>query len=158
MKAITIKQPWASLICEGIKNVENRKWKTNFRGRVLVHAALKDFNFNGQIISEYQREFIKAVKKPYVTGAIIGSVEIIDCIKSSNSPHREWGNMYCYHWVLANPILFPEPIPAKGRLSFWDYPNIIAESEEYGGKLFCHCQTPVKESNQVSLIIDHQLK
>ena len=39
MKAITIKQPWASLIVAGIKDIENRTWKTSFRGRVLIHAA-----------------------------------------------------------------------------------------------------------------------
>jgi hypothetical protein len=39
MKALTVKQPWASLIVEGIKNIENRTWKTNFRGRILIHAA-----------------------------------------------------------------------------------------------------------------------
>ena len=39
MKAITIKQPFASLIVEGIKDIENRTWKTNLRGRVLIHAS-----------------------------------------------------------------------------------------------------------------------
>ena len=39
MKAITIKQPWASLIVHGIKDIENRTWRTNYRGRVLIHAA-----------------------------------------------------------------------------------------------------------------------
>lgn len=29
MKLLTIKQPWASLICLGIKDVENRTWKQN---------------------------------------------------------------------------------------------------------------------------------
>ena len=39
MKTITIKQPWAQFIAEGIKDIENRTWKTNFRGRVLIHAS-----------------------------------------------------------------------------------------------------------------------
>ena len=39
MKAISVKQPWASLIISGIKDIENRKWKTNYRGRVLIHAS-----------------------------------------------------------------------------------------------------------------------
>lgn len=151
MKAITIKQPWASLICQGIKDIENRTWPTKFRGRVLVHAGVKDFDFSHSMTSEYQREFIKGIEKPYVKGSIIGSVEIIDCIKSNadlkNSP---WGDFYCYHWILANPILFTEPIPTKGKLSFWDYPGILAEPEERNGELFCHCQLPVKEINQVT--------
>lgn len=38
MKAITIKQPWASLIAHGIKDIENRTWRTNNCGRILIHA------------------------------------------------------------------------------------------------------------------------
>ncbi len=46
MKAISIKQPWASLICTprndnpnlGIKNIENRTWATKYRGKVLTHV------------------------------------------------------------------------------------------------------------------------
>lgn len=41
MKTISIKQPWASLIVEGVKDIENRTWRTKFRGRVLVHAGAK---------------------------------------------------------------------------------------------------------------------
>jgi len=121
MKAITIKQPWASLIVQGIKDIENRSWKTKFRGRVLIHAAQSDFNFDGYMTSEFQREFIKDIKKPYIKGAIIGSVEIVDCKKSIDNQNTCWGNMYCYHWILANPIKFDTPIPAKGKLSFWNF-------------------------------------
>ena len=39
MKVITIKQPWASLACLGIKDIENRTWATKIRGTVLIHAA-----------------------------------------------------------------------------------------------------------------------
>ena len=39
MKAITIKQPWATLIMSGVKRFEFRSWKTNFRGDVLIHAG-----------------------------------------------------------------------------------------------------------------------
>ena len=59
MKVITVKQPHASLIIEGveadtiilIKDIENRTWKTNFRGRVLIHdmtdeQAAKEYSFN----------------------------------------------------------------------------------------------------------------
>jgi hypothetical protein len=94
--------------------------------------------------------------------AIIGAVDIVDCILNHDSiwadktPYyllkgeEEWNGMPIYNWVLANPIKFPEPIPAKGKLNFWDYPNILAEPEEKGGELFCHCQIPVKEINQVT--------
>jgi hypothetical protein len=38
-KVISIKQPYATFICAGIKTVENRTWKTNYRGRLLIHAS-----------------------------------------------------------------------------------------------------------------------
>lgn len=41
MKVITIKQPWASLIVSGLKNIENRTWKTNFRG-ACAYSCCKD--------------------------------------------------------------------------------------------------------------------
>lgn len=39
MKALSIKQPWASLIAHGIKDIENITWKTQFRGRIFIHAS-----------------------------------------------------------------------------------------------------------------------
>ena len=42
MKAITVIQPWASLLAEGAKLYETRSWKTNYRGEILIHAGKKD--------------------------------------------------------------------------------------------------------------------
>ena len=41
MKAISIKQPWASLIIWGIKPIENRTWKPYHTGETLIHASSK---------------------------------------------------------------------------------------------------------------------
>ena len=167
MKTITIKQPWASLIVEGIKDIENHTWPTKFRGRVLIHAAAYPVKgFPCEILNDLQFAEVFNNRKldalDGVNGAIIGSVEIVDCVINHPSVWAEKskeikdvdGNVVhefkIYNWVLANPIKFPEPIPAKGKLSFWDYPNILAEPEEKGGKVFCHCQLPVKEINQVT--------
>ena len=40
MKVITIKEPFASLVADGIKKVETRSWKTNYRGEIYIHAGL----------------------------------------------------------------------------------------------------------------------
>ncbi len=39
MKVLTLKQPWATLVAEGIKKYEFRSWKTNYRGKILIHAG-----------------------------------------------------------------------------------------------------------------------
>ena len=50
MKALSIKQPWAWLICAGYKDIENRDWSTKFRGRIYVHAGLSESEMTKDII------------------------------------------------------------------------------------------------------------
>lgn len=127
MKAITIKQPWASLIVHGIKDIENRTWRTNFRGRVLIHSAQSIDISRSPLLSREQFKSVggkEEYQKHYFGnyGCIIGSVEIVDCVQNHPSIWAEEG---MYNWVLANPILYEKPIEnVKGKLSFWDYPGI----------------------------------
>lgn len=168
MKALSIKQPWASLIAHGIKDIENRNWKTNFRGTVLIHAASKQVSNIPSIFTDEQWKDmgedarVAMVLNSWNNSAIIGKVDIVDCVINHPSIWAEKSipqhsgffdvsrNKPIYNWVLENPVLFPEPIlGVRGKLSFWDYPNIVSDPEEDNGKLFCHCQIPVKEENQV---------
>ncbi len=134
MKAITVKQPWASLIAHGIKDIENRSWSTKFRGRVLIHAAAKGEKRSWGSLSDIQSSKLlqsgsslnKTSFSNLPTGSIIGSIEIVDCVMNHPSV---WAEKGVYNWVLANPKLFPEPIPAKGKLSFWEYLNINSEDD-----------------------------
>lgn len=98
MKALSIKQPWASLIAHGIKDIENRTWKTNFRGRIYIHASgkwhsrsnsndVRDLLTSEQIKKiphSLQADFIDRgiiVKDESIPlSAIIGEVDIVDCV------------------------------------------------------------------------------
>jgi hypothetical protein len=125
MKAITVRQPWAWAIINTGKNIENRNWHTHFRGRVAIHAA------SGMTRAEYEDgyESIKSIKprlkipayEDMARGAIIGTVEIIDCVEDSDSP---WFRGK-YGFVLARPKKLSEPIPCKGALRFWNVPQNI---------------------------------
>jgi hypothetical protein len=53
MKIISIRQPWADLIVNGSKNIENRSWPTSYRGPVLIHASL---NANRALCPKYRRD------------------------------------------------------------------------------------------------------
>ena len=122
MKAISIKQPYASLIVNGIKDIENRTWKTNYRGRVLIHASGTFAPIKGLTDEQYRLMKDSGIYLK-ITSAIIGSVEIVDCVKNHNSI---WAEKGVWNWVLANPVKFPKPIPGvKGKLSFWDYEQEI---------------------------------
>ena len=129
MKVLTVKQPWGILICAGIKDIENRTWKLpeKYRGeRVLIHAS-EDRKLNLMHLSSDQYiDFLNKIDistlKPcdqWPRSAIIGSVEIVDCVINHPSV---WAEKGVYNWVLANPILFEKPIlNVKGKLGFWNY-------------------------------------
>lgn len=138
MKALTIKQPWASLIVEGIKDIENRTWRTNFRGRIYVHAAQTNVL---KVISKMDDQQLKLTSSHELDlhySAIIGEVDIIDCVLNHESVWAEQmeyykceetginilakGQPYVWNWVLANPVKYDQPIlNVKGKLSFWEF-------------------------------------
>lgn len=49
MKVLSIRQPWAWLIMTGLKDIENRTWNTDFRGRFAIHAS-KKFDWDALIV------------------------------------------------------------------------------------------------------------
>ena len=102
-KAISIKQPWAYLICAGIKDVENRTWPTKYRGRVYIHASAKSACNNGCSSHLFTEQQMRAIKQSipahpdldrdfqgnsfspfffeeHELSAIIGHVDIVNCI------------------------------------------------------------------------------
>ncbi len=121
MRALTVRQPWAWAIAHG-KDIENRDWSTCIRGVIAIHAA------KGMTHYEYlsNQSFIEgnaAILPPLeriVRGAIIGTVEIVDCVTTSDSV---WFEGPC-GFVLKGfqPC---EPVPCKGALGFWTVPEEI---------------------------------
>ncbi len=140
MKALSIKQPWAWLICAGYKDIENRNWKigrksqhgpyssyhqANFTiempSRIYIHTGktidLAAGEFIAERLSRLQAlELANAIRNSLPLGAIIGEVDITDCVRESDSP---WF-VGKYGFTLANPVLYEKPIPCKGQLGFFD--------------------------------------
>lgn len=121
MKALTIKQPWASLIINGYKEYEFRSWKTNYRGKILIHAGLAMDREACERVSCYNLDYIK--------GAIIGEAVITDCILVSDSFKKElmdinplvYNRTDVYAWKLENIVMYDKPIFVKGKLGLWNY-------------------------------------
>lgn len=128
MKAISIKQPWASLIAHGIKDIENRTWKCpqKYIGqRVLIHASKG--KGDGWVLNKEQglklQMYPSNLKSTFYDdlpfGAIIGSVVISDCVQNHPSV---WAEKGCWNWILKDAVLFDKPIEGvKGKLGFWNY-------------------------------------
>ncbi len=123
MKALSIRQPWAWLIIHGGKDIENRTWSTNYRGRFLVHAA------KGMTRKEYDAAFAYAVAidarfyrdmpafEDLERGGIIGSVELI-AVTPKSIEQSSWHMVECIGFKLSNPKEIPFQ-PLKGRLGFF---------------------------------------
>lgn len=121
MLALSIRQPWASLILKVGKDIENRNWPTKVRGRILIHAAKGCTRDELDSAIEFAEEVISrpihADLKTIARGGIVGSVEIVDCVSQSTSPWF-FGN---YGFVLRDPQILPFT-PYKGQLGFFDVP------------------------------------
>ena len=85
MKTITIWEPWASLIVDGIKDIENRDWYTTYRGPVLIHAGKKYDQEAPRFIQRKFPDLLVPEESKTLAGHIIGIVEIVDCVSKSNS-------------------------------------------------------------------------
>ncbi len=126
MKVITIQQPFATLIVEGLKKYEFRTWKTNYRGEILIHA--------GKGIDQKAMKKFEGCGFSYPSGCIIGKATLIDCISiderarkmliKQNSfvyehviQHKEWN---CYGFQLEK-IEKIKPIKINGQLGLWNY-------------------------------------
>lgn len=130
MKALSIKQPWAYLIAAGIKDIENRTWQTKYRGKVLIHASAKLAGKLPYLLTAKQTlHIVHTVEEmppdEYIHSAIIGEVDIVDCVighPSIWSEISEGDGKPIFNWVLANAVMYDKPIlNVKGKLSFWDF-------------------------------------
>lgn len=137
MKALSVQQPWAWAMFEKGKDVENRTWKTNHRGRTFIHAAKKyDKNAPQWLIDAWKADLSDQAK----CGGIIGSVEIHDCV---DEPTSMWFSGP-YGFLLRNPC-FMKFLPCKGQLGFFNVDMLFGCTTKplYQGD---KCQTSLKTS------------
>ena len=155
MRALSIQQPWANFIARGFavmkavdngdgtsrvelagvafKDVENRAKPTTYRGRVAIHASTRPAPFEPTLkqcmdmgIAPMSVLLYYSTDRQIVPrGALIGEVDIVDCVTESDSP---WFTGP-YGWILANPQPYDTPIPYKGKLGFFEIPEHPAGRE-----------------------------
>ena len=126
MKVLSIKEPFATLIKDGVKIYETRSWKTNYRGEIYIHASL---SLSKSERVESAKKYLKSEIKP---GCILCKCELVDCIPMTDefikyinkeTSESDYG-LYSegrYAWKLKVLEVLDEPIPAKGKLGIWNY-------------------------------------
>ena len=127
IQAISLRQPWAWAVIEAGKDVENRDWKSAYRGPLVIHAATYGLDHArggpDSFIGEHRNYLTLQRANPgaHATppadlryGGFIGIVDMIDCVSSSSSP---W-YMGAWAFVLANPRPLPF-VRARGYPGFF---------------------------------------
>jgi len=129
LKALTIHQPWATLIAIGAKRFETRPWLTKYRGPIAIHASkCKDYLYlcNQKKFREALPKINGLVQLPL--GVILGINNLVDCIEITpdnlpEEPEYGFGNYGFGRFMfdLQNMKLLPEPIPAIGQQKLWNW-------------------------------------
>ena len=147
MKALSLTQPWASLVAIGAKRIETRSWSTSYRGRVAIHAS-KGFPRDAKELM-WQEPFLGCLREAGIVrfniflgiagegeanmpvGAVIATAAISDVWRINRPGDAErWGlskqeiafgdySVGRYAWFLRDIEPLAEPIPAKGSLGLW---------------------------------------
>jgi len=124
VKALSLKQPWADLIVSGVKPIENRRWKSSYRGRLLIHASKTWDNEGAKWICEkfpYLKDFVNF--STHLRGYLIGSVEMTACVEKHSSPW--FFGPYGFIFQSACEWGRERAIPYKGQLGIFEVPDII---------------------------------
>jgi hypothetical protein len=141
MKALSVRPPWWWVILHG-KRVENRDWYTSQRGRIWLHASKfwkideisddwNDMKYMAAqdnlplplpVGNEAARDL--AIEMRNAGGCIVGSVEIVDCVRR----HPSAFFVGKYGFVLRDPVILAKPVPFKGALGFFDVPEGLIDA------------------------------
>jgi activating signal cointegrator 1 len=153
VKALTMTQPWATLVAIGENSIETRSWGTRYRGPLAVHAA-KGFPRDARElcrVSPYRQalarhSYVDAGDLPL--GAVIAVATLDDVIRFTTRsradarirarrgelPRNEadFGDFSAgrYGWVLEDVKLLEKPIPARGMLGLWKLTNKLESAIE----------------------------
>jgi hypothetical protein len=132
MKAISLWQPWATLIAIGAKHFETRSWDTDYRGPLAIHAAKRRVStskLNPAIVRTLLNAGINSTGQlPY--GCIVCTVDLVDVLYTEEARKCSfWHEKEIYFgdyapgryaWRLDNLRLI-DNIPAKGSQGFWEW-------------------------------------
>jgi len=143
MKALCVLQPWAWAIIHGGKRIENRTWRTSYRGPLLIHAARSQRLFGRGLPLEPvgpERLFVPQAQlrselpglpplEQLAFGAVIGVVELREVMPlESVHPGPFVEGPEC--WILAEPRAFARPVPCRGMPGLFEVPGLIQRTPD----------------------------
>lgn len=143
VKALSLWQPWASLVAGGAKSIETRPRRVSYRGTLLIHAALRrprpeDWDLDPVFLEALHRAGVHWPSAP--RGAIIGACQLTDCLPTDrvepSGDEELFGNFATgrWAWVLEAAIPIRTPHRTRGARGLWTPaglpPRVLAAAEE----------------------------
>lgn len=135
MKAITLFNPWATLVALGMKQYETRSWSTGHRGPLAIHAAGKaSFHPAYMELPEIKKYAPDLKIEHLVFGAVLTIVEMSDCIEIDPYLIQKISHMELafgewqpggYAWQFDNVKKLREPLIIRGQQGLWKVPATI---------------------------------
>jgi hypothetical protein len=133
MKALTLWQPWASLVAAGAKTIETRSWSTDYRGPLAIHSALAADNLSLALHGSMKAALTVAGINPEALplGKIVAVCYLSACLSTDEELpdlpawEFEFGDFSPgrYAWFLASIQALDFPIPVRGRQGLWNWAN-----------------------------------
>ena len=134
VKAITLYEPWASLIALGAKKIETRSWPTKYRGSLAIHAGktIRAEYMNLAWQDPFRSVLLKSLGRnggiEYHLGCVIAIAQLVDCVRMrpDNMPsglERSFGDYRVgrYMWFLDDVRRLEKPIPIRGQQGLWEW-------------------------------------
>lgn len=133
MKAITIHQPWCTLLALGVKTFETRSWSTHYRGSIALHAGsvrLPYYAFNelDGLLRELRIDLDALPYGAVIATATLREVYPADVVKLTTR-ERLLGHFSQdrYAWSFADIVRLDPPVPAKGARLLWNWSALDRE-------------------------------
>jgi hypothetical protein len=149
--AITLWQPWATLIALGLKRLETRSWSTSFRGRIAIHASKRSTQAERMLCTQddYIREALATAGLSYddlPRGAVVALSTIAGVAQMQEGPTSWQGDVLNlrdtsqltaqerafglydhgrYAWQLTETLALPKPQPCRGSQQIWKLPDVV---------------------------------
>jgi hypothetical protein len=116
VRALSVRPPWAWAIAHADKRIENRSWRTSYRGPLAIHASQK---FVGSEAAELERILgYELDPTMFKRGAFIAVADLVDVVKAEAIKPSPW---LCgpYAWLLEDVRPLSAEVPASGKLGLW---------------------------------------
>lgn len=143
MKALSLIQPWATLIAIGSKRIETRSWSTDYRGPIAIHASKWMTPAGKYVNADVEACIAMCYREPFTTeltmggiarvldlpsGAIVATARLVDVVRTDairvGELEREFGDYRPgrFAWRLADVQQLRTPVPYRGFPGLWDLP------------------------------------